>query len=94
MADNDILKVRVEYIGTIWFKLSDVGLTWPPPKRIVVENGQEIRAATQNDDSKTVFRRISMSRLTDDQAEGMDCVARGAEYQYEHTLNVDRRKVQ
>ena len=88
MADNDLIRLKFEFIGTLTLKLSDFpNLRWPPSRRLVFLNGSELRQPTADDHPATVFRRVSMSRIDSDKAERMDGVARVAVYQYENTVN-------
>lgn len=67
-------------IGVFDVPLVKLELEWPPPDLIFV--GDEIRAATPDDDPGLVMRRVSMSAITDEQRSGMTHVCRGAEYRY------------
>lgn len=70
-------------IGTRDIPLGALGLEWPPPDRIVIDPGRGAREPTPDDPPAFIMRRVSHSRITDDQRAGMTHVARGAEYVYE-----------
>lgn len=86
MATNDLVRLELS-IGTRTLRCSEVGLTWPPPERLIINmedlNGPLLREPTDDDPPQHILRRVSMSALSDEEAERMDHVARGAVYRYE-----------
>lgn len=52
------------------FRCKDIGVKWPPPDLLTIEDGTGRK-----------WKRISMSAITDKQREGMSHVARGAAYE-------------
>jgi hypothetical protein len=66
MAANDIVKFTVKDKRPALVPLSMLGLTWPPPEELTFGG--------------VTMVRIGMSQLTDEQAEEMTFIARGAEY--------------
>ena len=85
MADHDHILLHMEYMGKQRIFLEDLeALTWPPPGRLYMdEDSHLLREFVEGDDELFIFRRVRMSELTDEQAESMSGVARGAEYRYE-----------
>ena len=81
MADNDFVRLNLT-IGSVNIPLNKVGLSWPPPERLIMVEGDVVREATDDDDPELVLTRIRMSEIPDDVAAGSDRVARGAEYRY------------
>lgn len=66
--DDDFLR-----IGMVNATLKSLGLTWPPPPFIRINNHGEL--------PDRLFRRVSCSELTDTERAGMTHVARGALYE-------------
>ena len=60
---------------------SHVGLTWPPPEKLWVDDFG-VRIANDDDDPAGVLERKSFSMITDEQRSRMTHVARGALYEY------------
>ena len=79
--DDDFLQLSL-LVRTFRVTLVKVGLNWPPPERILL-NDYGIQAATETDPPELVLRRVSMSQITDEQRQDMTHVARGALYEYE-----------
>lgn len=82
---DDFILLHMQHFGDKMLKLVDCGLTWPPPERIYFE-GEGFREAKDGDAAEHVFKLISRSQLTDEQAEKTTHVMRGAEYRYERTI--------
>jgi hypothetical protein len=59
-------------IGMIRPTLKSLGLTWPPPPFIEINNHGEL--------PNRLFKRVRYSDITDEQRSKMTHVARGAEY--------------
>lgn len=79
---DDSIRVVLE-TGARIIPCEAVGLTWPPPERLVIENGA-MRIANHDDDgSPFVLVRSSMSIITDEQRLENENVARCAIYEYE-----------
>ena len=85
MADADhILLNMVNFGQTRVFMEELTELDWPPPERIYMDGETHLlREARDGDEPEFIFKRISMSQLTDEQMEKCPNVARGAEYVYE-----------
>lgn len=66
--DDDFIR-----IGMITPTLKSLGLTWPPPQFIKINNHGEL--------PNRLFKRVRCSDITDEQRAQMTHVARGAEYQ-------------
>lgn len=66
--DDDFIR-----IGMIAPTLKSLGLTWPPPPFIEINNHGEL--------PNRLFKRVRYSHITDEQRAKMTHVARGAEYQ-------------
>ncbi len=88
MANHDHILLNMVMMGPQRIFLEDLELIdWPPPARIYMDDKSKLlREAVDGDDSAFVFKRISMSNLTDEQMESCPGVARGAEYVYEQDL--------
>ncbi len=88
MADHDHILLNMMHFGRRRLFLEDLeAVEWPPPERLYMDDETRLlREATDDDDATFVFRRISMSQLTDEQMEKCPNVARGAEYRYEDEL--------
>ena len=94
MEDSEILSddyIRMNLtIGVFDFFAEVLGIDeWPPPKFMCVSEdggGMLIRVAKQGDDWMTVLYRRSYSVLTGEQSALTSHLARGAEYDYLHTL--------
>ena len=83
MADHDHILLNMS-IGPVRIFFEDLGFDWPPPERLYMDDRtHELREATEGDKAAFIFKRISMSRLTDEQMAKCTHVARGAEYVYE-----------
>lgn len=65
--DDDFVR-----IGMVNATLKSLGLEWPPPPFIEVNNHGEL--------PNLLLKRTRLSELTDDERAGMTHVARGAEY--------------
>ncbi len=65
MSDYDFLEFHFQG-GIRRYKASDLKQSWPPPEFMDVQGFQ--------------FKRVSYSKITDEQIAGMDHVARGAMY--------------
>lgn len=61
------------------FYCERIGLTWPPPERLWVDE-LGIRIANHDDPEERVLVRQSMSIITDEARSRMDRVARGSVY--------------
>jgi hypothetical protein len=66
--DDDFIR-----IGLVVTRLADLGIEWPPPPFIKVNNHGER--------PNLFFRQVSMSEITDEQRVQMTSVARGAQYE-------------
>jgi hypothetical protein len=89
MAEHDhILLNMVNFGKTRVFMEELESLDWPPPERIYMDGETHLlREAAEGDEPEFIFKRISMSQLTDEQMEKCPNVARGAEYIYEQELH-------
>ena len=88
MAEHDHILLNMVHFGPQRVFLEDLEFDWPPPERLYMDGGtKELRAAVDGDDREFVFKRISMSQLTDDQIAQCPNVARGAEYIYEQEVH-------
>jgi hypothetical protein len=65
--DDDFVR-----IGMVNATLKSLGLDWPPPPFIEVNNHGEL--------PNLFLKRVRLSEITDEQRSGMTRVARGAEY--------------
>ena len=88
MAEHDHILLNMVHFGPQRIFLEDLNFDWPPPERIFMDDDdKELREAIEGDDAQAIFKRISMSQLTDEQMEKCPNVARGAEYIYEQEIN-------
>lgn len=78
---TDYIRLYFE-VGTHTLPLDRLGMTWPPPEYIYIEEGGKIREARKRDPDAYKLRRTSMSQISDDDAAKMTGIARGAEYHY------------
>lgn len=78
--DDDFCRLHL-VIGTKTVACSALGLEWPPPERLWLDE-TGAREATDEDPPEGVLHRTNLSALTDEEREGMTHVARGAEYSY------------
>ena len=84
MADHDHILLNMVNFGKTRVMIEELELTWPPPERIYMDGETHLlREAAEGDEPDFIFKRISMSQLTDEQMEQCPNVARGAEYVYE-----------
>lgn len=67
--------------GTRRLACTTVGLTWPPPEKLWLDE-HGLRIANADDNEAEVLVRTSMSIITDEERAGMDRIMRGALYQY------------
>lgn len=79
--DDDFVRLNLE-LQTALIAVKDLGLEWPPPERIYLGRHGLVREATDQDEPEFVLVRASYSQITDEQRQGMEHVARGAEYFY------------
>lgn len=86
--DTDFVRLSLS-IGDVNILLSKLKMTWPPPPYIFnAEAGGfiEMSEAQVNRlhpaEMEFLMERISMSRITDEEIDEMDHIARGAEYKY------------
>ncbi len=88
MAEHDHILLNMMHFGRQRLFLDDLeAVEWPPPERLYMDNQTSLlREATSDDDADFVFKRISMSQLTEEQMAKCPGVARGAEYRYENEL--------
>jgi hypothetical protein len=88
MADHDHILLNMECFGRQRLFLENLEFNWPPPERLYMDSETHIlREAGDDDDKRFIFKRISMSQLTDEQMMKCPGIARGAEYVYEVDLN-------
>lgn len=88
MADHDHILLNMVNFGRQRIFIEDLEFDWPPPERLYMDGEtQLLRAASGDDDKRFIFKRISMSQLTDEQMVQCSGIARGAEYVYEVDLN-------
>lgn len=88
MAEHDHILLNMVHFGRMRVFLDQLELDWPPPERLYMDGAtKELREAAEGDDAEFVFKRISMSQLTDEQILKCPGVARGAEYIYEQEIN-------
>ena len=88
MADHDHVLLNMVAMGRQRIFLEDLEFDWPPPERLFMDGDTHLlREATDDDDKNFIFKRISMSLLTDEQMVKCPGVARGAEYVYEVTVH-------
>lgn len=66
--DDDFLR-----IGMVTATLKSLGITWPPPPFIEINNNGEL--------PNLLLKRVSCSEITDEQRAKMKHVARGALYE-------------
>ena len=86
MAEHDHILLNMLHFGQTRVMLEELELDWPPPERIYMDGETHLlREATDDDEALFIFKRISMSQLTDEQIAKCPNVARGAEYVYEQT---------
>ncbi len=84
MAEHDHILLNTLHFGPTRVMLEELDLDWPPPERIYMDGETFLlRAAAEGDEPEFIFKRISMSQLTDEQIAKCPNVARGAEYVYE-----------
>lgn len=85
MAEHDHVLLNMAMMGRQRIMLEDLELVeWPPPERLYMDGKTNLlREAGDGDDAQFIFKRISMSQLTDEQMVRCPQVARGAEYVYE-----------
>lgn len=85
MADHDHILLNMVNFGQTRVMIDELdSLDWPPPERIYMDGETHLlREARDGDETMFIFKRISMSQLTDEQMEKCPNVARGAEYVYE-----------
>ncbi len=85
MAEYDHILLNMMHFGKRRIFIEDLeALAWPPPERLYMDSESHLlREATNDDDACFVFKRISMSQLTNEQIAKCPNVARGAEYRYE-----------
>jgi hypothetical protein len=88
MADCDHILLNMLNFGKTRVMIDELELDWPPPERIYMDGETHLlREARDGDDAMFIFKRISMSQLTDEQIAKCPGVARGAEYVYEQELH-------
>ena len=88
MAEHDHILLNMIHFGKQRIFLEDLEFDWPPPARLFMDDEtKELREAVEGDQPDGIFKRISMSRLTDEVMEQCPGVARGAEYVYEVAVN-------
>ena len=80
--ESDFLRLNTACMGALNIRLNKLGLDWPPPEFIVMDDEGIIRKANEKDKRDFILERVSMSKITDEQIATMDHVARGAEYKY------------
>ena len=80
--DDDTVRLHLS-VGTINVPLMKIGLTWPPPERIIYTIDEGWREAREDDESALIFKRTNYSPITDEERETLTHVFRGAEYRYE-----------
>ncbi len=84
MAADDFARINWRSLARQDIKLVDMGLTWPPPERLVWDKVANVfRVPKKSDDMALILKCTNMSQITDEQMEKVDRVARGAEYYYE-----------
>jgi len=88
VAEHDHILLNMMHFGRRRLFLDDLeAVEWPPPERLYMDDQTSLlREATSDDDADFVFKRISMSQLTEEQMAKCPGVARGAEYRYENEL--------
>lgn len=88
MADSDHILLNMVMMGPQRIFLEALEFDWPPPERLFFDSETHIlRAAAEGDEARRIFKRISMSQLTDEQMVKLPGIARGAEYVYEVALH-------
>jgi len=88
MAEHDHILLNMVNFGRQRIFLENLEFDWPPPERLYMDSASnKLREAGNDDDKDFVFKRISMSKLTDEQMDSCPNVARGAEYIYETLVN-------
>jgi hypothetical protein len=84
MAEHDHVLLNMMAMGRRRIMLEDLEFDWPPPERLYMDGESHLlREARDGDDAEFIFKRISMSQLSDEVMEKCPNVARGAEYVYE-----------
>ena len=87
MADYDHILLNMKAFGRRRIFIEDLEFGWPPPERLYMDGETHLlRSAIDGDDKVFIFKRISMSQLTDEQIEKCPGIARGAEYIYEVSI--------
>jgi len=79
--DSDFIRLHLN-ITTADIPCKKVGLEWPPPEQLFLEDDGRFRPARPNDDPEAIMVRRNLSSLPDNVIEGATMVARGAEYFY------------
>ncbi len=88
MAEHDHILLNMNFFGRPRLFLEDLQFDWPPPERLFMDGGDgHLREAVDGDDARFIFKRISMSQLTDEQMAKCTHIARAAEYVYEVALH-------
>ena len=89
MADHDHILLNTLHFGPTRVMLDELAdISWPPPERIYMDGETFLlREAVDGDEPEFIFKRISMSQLTDEEIAKCPNVARGAEYAYELAIN-------
>jgi len=88
MAESDHVLLNMVHFGRRRIFLENLEFDWPPPERLFMDGETHLlREAGDADDKQFIFKRISMSQLTDEQMQRCPHIARGAEYVYETTLH-------
>ena len=88
MAEHDHILLNMVNFGQTRVFIEELALEWPPPERIYMDGETHLlREARDGDEAMFIFKRISMSQLTDEQMEKCPNVARGAEYVYEVAMH-------
>jgi hypothetical protein len=92
---TDLIRFSFINIPPLTVRMSEVGITWPPPEYIMLElrrGTMIVRQAEPGDDRELVFQRSHISKLTAEEAiEGG--FQRGAEYSYEHSTTLFDKRV-
>lgn len=88
MAEHDHILLNMKFFGRPRLLIEDLEFDWPPPARLYMDGETHLlREAADGDEAEFIFKRISMSQLTDEQMERCPNVARGAEYIYENEVH-------
>ncbi len=89
MADADHILINMISFGRQRIFLENLeAIDWPPPERIYMDDETKLlRASVEGDEPAFIFKRISISQLTDEQIAKCPGIARGAEYVYEQEIN-------